>query len=369
MAKTLTIAFPAKFQIHARFAMTLLEVLDTLRTCQNEWTVKPKYLLGKSNLSHARSVLVTEWYETAGEEDGFFFIDTDHTFTADDILRVIGLEGDLNAGIYCNRAREPTCFPLDGGFSNQAENIKLKYAATGFLFFRKKALVAIHEWMKKEEGLDRVMISDYKDHIESRTIPFFHAVLEPPRASDGKRFWLGEDYSFSYRAIQAGLSIRGCISHTLGHEIPYVVFNDKPRRSPVLWTQNTITVYCGNTAPDPSLLVECSLLTTKGYQVVVFSTVATPSNNPSLHMSRYEEFLPNDHFNRLVLWGSEQLAILPHIQKLDRTYMVLTTQIYMVPTLIQSVAKVVVLNESVLHMYTSLLPSEKLSCSSISTLF
>jgi hypothetical protein len=93
--KTLTIAFPAKFQIHARFAMTLLEVLDTLRTCQNEWVVKSKYLLGKSNLSHARSVLVTEWYETAEEDDGFFFIDTDHTFTADDIVRDNLYTGDI----------------------------------------------------------------------------------------------------------------------------------------------------------------------------------------------------------------------------------------------------------------------------------
>jgi len=367
--KTLTIAFPAKFQIHARFAMTLLEVVDALRTCQNEWTIKTKYLLGKSNLSHARSVLVTEWYETAEDEDGFFFIDTDHTFTADDVLRVVGLEGDLNAGIYCNRAKEPTCFPLDGGFSNQAENIRLKYAATGFLFFRKKALVRIHTWMKETEGLDRVMISDFKDHIESRVIPFFHAVLEPPRESDGKRFWLGEDYSFSYRAIQAGLTIRGCISHTLGHEIPYVMFNDKQRRAPVLWTQNTISVYCGNTAPDTALLVECSLLTTKGYQVVLFSNTATPSTNPSLHMTRYEEFVPVDQFHRLILWGSDHLSLLPQIHKLEHTYIVLTTQALLIPTLIYKVAKVLLPEESMRSIYTSLLPPEKLSCSSISTLF
>jgi len=366
--KTLTLAFPAKFQIHARFAMTLLEVVDTLRTCQSEWTIKTKYLLGKSNLSHARSVLVTEWYETAAEEDGFFFIDTDHTFTADDILRVVGLEGDLNAGIYCNRSKDPTCFPLDGGFSNQAENIRLKYAATGFLFFRKKALDAIHTWMKQTEGLDRVMISDFKDHIESRVIPFFHAVLEPPRESDGKRFWLGEDYSFSYRAIQAGLKIRGCISHTLGHEIPYVVFNDKQRREPVLWTQNTISVYCGNTAPDPALLVECSLLTTKGYQVVLFSNTATPSTNASIHMHRYEEFVPADQFHRLILWGSEHLSLLSHIQKLGNTYLVLTKQVLLVPTLIYNVAKVIIPNQSMMYMYTPLLPPEKISCESISSL-
>jgi hypothetical protein len=168
--KTLTIAFPAKFQIHARFAMILMDVVEKLKVCQNEWFIKTKYILGKSNLSHARSVLVTEWYESASDEDGFFFIDTDHTFTEEDILRVIRQDGDLNAGIYCNRSRDPTCFPLAGGFDEKAENIPLKYAATGFLFFRKKALVQIHEWMKLHEGLDRIMISDFPDHIESRII-------------------------------------------------------------------------------------------------------------------------------------------------------------------------------------------------------
>jgi hypothetical protein len=357
--KTLTIAFPAKFQIHARFAMILLDVVEKLRNCQTEWIIKTKYLLGKSNLSHARSVLVTEWFETSTDEDGFFFIDTDHTFTEEDILRVIGLEGDLNAGIYCNRSKDPTCFPLDPNFTDLAENIHLKYAATGFLFFRKKALLCIHEWMKINEGLDRVMISDYQDNIESRIIPFFHAVIEPPRASDGKRFWLGEDYSFSYRAFHAGLKIRGCISNTLGHEIPYVVFNDKPRRSPVQWLPMTVAIYCGNQTIGTDLLNQCRELVIKGYQIVLYSK-ETKCNDRNIYMKRYEEFHITDLFTNLVMWDIEDISYINTIQAIENTYIMLNKRLTSLPISVMKAKMLLFSDETLKLIYNTLLPAEKL---------
>jgi hypothetical protein len=312
--KTLTIAFPAKFQIHARFAMTLIEVVDKLRESQTEWKVKVKYILGKSNLSHARSVMTTEWYEEAKDEDGFFFIDADHTFTAEDILRVIGLEGDLNCGIYSNRNRDPVCYPLDGGFSDAAENIPLRFAATGFLFFRKSALVKIHTWMKEKEGLDRVVISDFPGSIEQRTIPFFHSIMEPPRA-DGKRFWLGEDFSFSWRAIEAGLKIRGCFTYTLGHEIPYVVFPDKPRRGPRTWHPAVFTLYCGNqTIQEETVKSICSIPLQQGRPIIVYCSNSKPFEDSRLQWKRYEEFQAHDTFGTFFIYGTEpyqQIAPIP----------------------------------------------------------
>jgi hypothetical protein len=366
--KTLTIAFPAKFQIHARFAMTLMDVIQTLQSCQSEWIVKTKYILGKSNLSHARSVLLTEWYETAQEEDGFFFIDTDHTFTEEDILRVIRQKGDLNAGIYCNRAKEPTCFPLAGRFDDAVENIPLKYAATGFLFFTKKAVIQIHEWMKKYEDLDRVIISDYSDHIESRTIPFFHAVLEPPRASDGKRFWLGEDFSFSYRALQAGLTIRGCISHTLGHEIPYVVFNDKPRRGPVKWLYPVVVVYCGNQSLDPNLLNQCRELAAKGRNCILYSKETSAPTEQGIILKRYEEFFPQDQFSTLIVWGTEALHCLTAIQPTVNLHIMIEKEIHSVPTILQNAKTLIFPNEKLRTFYTSLVPYERTFIGSLHTL-
>jgi hypothetical protein len=316
---TLTIAFPAKFQIHARFAMTLIEVVERLREIQSDWKIRTHYILGKSNLSHARSVLVTEWYEGAADNDGFFFIDTDHTFTAEDILRVVRQDGDLNAGVYCNRGKDPTCFPEGGVWPDQVDNIPLKFAATGFLFFRKSALVRIHEWMKNHEKLNRVTISDYPGHVEQRTIPFFHSIMEPPKP-DGKVFWLGEDFSFSWRAIQAGLKIRGCITYTLGHEIPYVVFNDKPRRGPRMWLPTVFVVYAGNLVVSETEVEDvCKVALDRANSIVVFSGNRTGFRNPRLHHKRYEEFNPQDQFGTLFLWGTENfgnLAQTPQIKEL-----------------------------------------------------
>ena len=127
----LTIAFPAKFQINARFAMNLLESMESLRS-KSRYIVKVKYLLGKSNLSHARSIMLTEWYDNSKKNDLFMFIDSDQTFTYEDILRVIEQKGDLRAGIYANRASMPTSLPEGDGFIS-AENNPLLFAATGFL--------------------------------------------------------------------------------------------------------------------------------------------------------------------------------------------------------------------------------------------
>lgn len=339
---TLTIAFPAKFQIHARFAMTLIQVVEELRQIQSEWTIKTHYILGKSNLSHARSVLVTEWYEQAADNDGFFFIDTDHTFTAEDILRVVRQDGDLNTGVYCNRSRDPTCFPEGGVWPDQVDNIPLKFAATGFLFFRKTALTRIHEWMKEHEKLDRVVISDFPGHIEQRTIPFFHSIMEPPRA-DGKVFWLGEDFSFSWRAGQAGLKIRGCITHTLGHEIPYVVFNDKPRRSPRMWMPNIFIIYAGaQKVSEEDITAVCKKPLEQGAPIIIFSGNTTGFSNPRLIHKRYEEFNAADHFGCLFLWGTDTFQSIAATQQFNTLYVYMDKKTESIPVMTMKAKQVFV---------------------------
>jgi hypothetical protein len=351
---TLTIAFPAKFQIHARFAMTLISVLEKLRECQKEWIVKTHYILGKSNLSHARSVITTEWYETAADDDGFFFIDTDHTFTAEDILRVIGQEGDLNCGIYCNRAKEPVCYPLDGNFGEMVDNIPLKYAATGFLFFRKSTLVKIHETMKIHEGLDRIVISDFPGHIEQRTIPFFHSIIEPPR-QDGKRFWLGEDFSFSWRAINAGLKIRGCITYTLGHEIPYIVSYDKQRRAPRTWHPQIFVIYAGNTT-IPNLDF-CKPILDRGSFVVVFSASTGVHEDKRITLRRYEEFHSSDTFSQFMLWGNEGFQAIPTMPLPGTLYAYLDKKADSMPALLLKSKMVFVETQDLYQHYKSLFPT------------
>ena len=323
----LTIAFPAKFQIHARFAMNLYEALEGVKS-KSGYIVKLTYMLGKSNLSHARSVLVTEWYDSSKPGDLFMFIDTDHSFFDEDILRVIRLKGDLRAGVYCNRAGMNTSLPTGGVFTT-AENQSLEFAATGFLCFSYEACAKIHESMKRIENLDRVTISDNVP-VEDGCIPFFHPLIDR-LSNNGKQYWLGEDFSFSLRAKRAGLHISGAIMYTLGHEIPYVKFYDKPIRGPQQWSDKSIVFYCGNSrvrfSPNDTMLggsEQAIVFISKefvnlGFNVSVYGNVE-PGIYNKVEYKRHEEFVVNDKFNIIILWRGFGLQALPYLESAKQVF-------------------------------------------------
>jgi hypothetical protein len=355
--KTLTFGFLSKFQVHTRFMMCLIEVVEELKKIQTEWDPKIKMIMGKSHLGHGRSVIVTEWYDdpSTGDEDGFFFLDADHTFTTEDILRVIRQEGDLNAGIYVNYHGDPTCYPLNGSFSEEAENIPLAAAATGFLFFQKKAATRIHDWMKGVEGVDRVVINDFPDNVESRVIPFFKDVLE--QISDGRSFWRGEDTSFSYRAIRAGLKIRGCVTYSLGHEIPKVFFNTKPRRAPKIWGADEVVIYCGGKNVEaPELFTLVDSIKNSGLKVKVYSSLVRGEE-----FKRHEEFLVYDTFSNLILWGSDMLVTLDSLQSVENTVMYIEKRVDKIPVKFLQLKKIIFASQELANHFSGILSPEKYS--------
>jgi hypothetical protein len=317
---SLTIAFPAKIQIHARFAMNLLEAMDGLKA-KSGYDVRVKYLLGKSNLSHARSVMLTEWYDASKKGDLFMFIDADHSFFDEDILRVIRQKGDLRAGVYCNRAGNNTSIPINGQFLT-AENAPLLFAATGFLCITYEACQTIHTYMQQREGLDRVTISDGVP-VEDACIPYFHPLIDT-LSNNGKKYWLGEDFSFSLRARKAGLSIVGAIIHTLGHEIPYVSFYNKPLRPPQAWSANSIVYYCGNSrlrfgpndialgGSEQAVVYLSTTFAQQGYNVTVYGNVE-PGTKDGVSYLRHEEFVHQDKFSTIILWRRYGLEALPRL--------------------------------------------------------
>ena len=322
-----TIAFPAKFQINARFAMNLLEAMDILRA-KSGYTVKVKYLIGKSNLSHARSIMVTDWYDNSKTGDLFMFIDTDQTFLPEDILRVIGQKGDLRAGIYANRASQPTSM-AEGETFNSAENNPLLFAATGFLCFTYEAVEILHAYMKKTEKLDRVVISDGVP-MEDNCIPFFNPIIEDIN-KNGKTYWLGEDFSFSLRARRAGLKINGAIIHTLGHEMPFIVNYNKPIRQSANWDKSSIVYYCGNSrvrfsptdkslgGSEQAVVFLSAELVKQGYRVTVYGNVI-PCLHEGVRYLRQEEFNVKDKFNIIILWRRFGLEALGPIEFANAVY-------------------------------------------------
>ena len=158
--------------------------------------------------------------------------------------------------------------------------------------------------------------------------------MEPPKP-DGKVFWLGEDFSFSWRAGQAGLKIRGCITHTLGHEIPYVVFNDKPRRAPRMWMPNVFVVYAGNQViAEKDVEDVCHAAVESGRSVVVFSGNRSGYSNPCIQHKRYEEFHPQDQFGTLFLWGTNTFNSINPTQQIQNLYVYIEKRVDSIPMIV-----------------------------------
>ena len=223
--KLLTIAIPCKGTIQSRFSLCLLNVANQIHSLTG-YTPVIRFLIGKSNIVHARSILVTEWYDKADETDLFLFLDSDQTFTVEDILTSMKQEGDVVAGVYVNGAGYPTCYPLHTKLFKEGKDNRLLYAGCGFMLIRKSILPRIVARMEKE-GPTRFAISRDSPG-ESSVIPFFQPKLLPisemSTEATPKGDWLGEDYSFCWRVRDAGGTITAMFSHTLGHEIPQVSF-------------------------------------------------------------------------------------------------------------------------------------------------
>jgi len=304
----LTIGVPAKYQVNARFTQNLIDSVEGLRT--SGLIVKVKFLIGKSNLAHARSIMLTEWYDNSTSQDTYMFIDSDQTFSESDILRVLNLKGDLKAGIYANRSLQPTSISDKESFQT-AENIPLLFAGTGFLAIKYESVKQIHSYMKKSEQLDRVIISD-NIPVEDNCIPFFNPIISDIH-NNQKNYWLGEDYSFSMRARNAGLKITGALIHTLGHELPYIVNYNKPIRGPTTWPSKSIVYYCGNSrvkfspedkhlgGSEQAVVHLSEELVKRQYKVTVYGNIEPCSKNGVTYL-RHEEFNVKDNFNIIILW-------------------------------------------------------------------
>ena len=315
----LTIGYIAKHQVNVRFMECLMNALAQIQ----ELKPKLKSVIGKSNIVHARSMIVTDWYVNADENDLFLFIDSDQTFTANDIKQVVNLNGDLRAGLYANRNQKPTSQLISS--TTEMYNVDLLYAATGFLCFTKNALQKIHAYMKTSEQIDTVTISDNVPG-EQAVIPFFHPVFEKRGL---KTYWLGEDFSFSYRARMANLTIKGAYLPTLGHEIPFIVYTKSPVK---VWPKKTIAYYCGNSrstfgpemqslgGSEQGVIFLSNEFAKKGYKVTIFGNVNECKTTDAVEYKSFNEFNTDDTFDTVILWRRYGLEVLPRIKNANKIF-------------------------------------------------
>lgn len=226
--KNLTIAIPSKLHINAS---TVTSIMTSCLRNIGEYAVNVSLLTGKSNIIHARSILLTRWYDqSTSDDDLFLFLDSDQTFNKLDIEALINLNSDVACGVYVNSQGSPNCYPEDHisfySMDSTNRNINLLYGATGFMLIRKPVLHKIIQYLKDKQyssssGDIRFWISSQENNI----IPFFRTQIIESELNPGtQKEWLGEDYSFCWLVRQVGGTIKGYLSTTIGHEVSQIKY-------------------------------------------------------------------------------------------------------------------------------------------------
>lgn len=196
---------------------------------------------GQSDLPKSRSQQTSDWYERSKVGDIFFFIDSDQTFTLQDVKRATDLleTHDLVCGIYSRKNGTPACEPVDAiSFFRNREG-PILFGATGFMAV-------------KYSTFQKIVETEYKLKVNmgvgKKSYPFF---LERIVEIDGvgSNLWLSEDFTFCWLVRKLGMSVYGFLSPTIGHIIPDTRFVELPQINNAKDTK-AITVLCFGNAGD-----------------------------------------------------------------------------------------------------------------------
>ncbi len=165
---------------------------------------------GNSAIDAARNQLASD-----ALHDGFesiFFVDSDIGFDPIDALRLLARPEPVVSGVYAVKGRRAFASTFADGidavvFGAHAFGLyPLKYAATGFLRIKASVL------RRMIEALDLPLCNT---HWGRGVWPFFQPSVVP--RGDGGRQYLGEDWAFSHRLAQIGVTPMADTSIRLWH--------------------------------------------------------------------------------------------------------------------------------------------------------
>lgn len=330
----ITIITPTRRELHASYVMSLLQAFSGMGGDRNRtgYTLGFRTLAGKSNIHHARSIAVSNWYDSAQPEDLMLFIDSDHTYDTSDILKAIERReitgADIICGVYSNSAgTRPNVYPKNPKEFMSGGDDEVWYGGTGFMLISKPILDLVRAQLKEEIGHDRIWISDADG--ERDVIPFFHSrFVENELSSENKAIvWLGEDYSFCLRVRDAGGTIRAFLSRTIGHDTTSIKYFYPDNYTNKIWDKDTLVYFCGQSrmpfSPNTEGLggseqavVELAKRfnrSGKWKEVHVFGNVIKGTYG-GVHYRPLEEFDIDNTFGDIILWRGFGNTILPQVK-------------------------------------------------------
>lgn len=377
----LTIVTPTRKELHATNVMSLLQTFGGMNSPQNKtgYQLSFRTLAGKSNIHHSRSIATSNWYDSASDNDLMLFIDSDHTYSVDDIISAINkfknTDADVVCGVYSNSAgTRPNVYPKEPAAFMEGKSDEVWYGGTGFMLISKPILTKIKEQLKEEIGTERVWISDTDG--ERNVIPFFKSLFINNELDPNSDLitWLGEDYSFCTRIRRVGGVIRAFVSRTIGHDTTQIKYFFPDNYITKTWDQDTLVYYCGNSmvkfsprskdlgGSEQAAVETAKRLKRSGIwkEVYVYGNVFPGVYDGVVYRS-FEEFDVNNKFDDIILWRAWGARSLPQI-KANRVFIDLHDNTYpqfLPPELISSkVSKIFVKSKTHAGLFPQI-PEEK----------
>lgn len=205
--KKLFIGLPAyDFKISVKMAIALAEFC--VKAQQHGVSIQMSNVSGCSVVSRVRNIIVNEFLESEAEH--LLMIDSDMTFNADDIFRMLAWSQTkpIVAGVGVARKKEKVYFSsLDQDEDNniimdRMGLVKVKRVGTGFIMIQRKVFEVMRdahpEWKYMDQNTGKMLQS------------FFDFKSTP----DG---YIGEDYVFCDRAHEHGFTAWVDPTIKLGH--------------------------------------------------------------------------------------------------------------------------------------------------------
>lgn len=302
--KTLRICIVAKTDIRTYTVASLLSILGSK---VDEYIIETVLSPSQSDIAKARSEQIHAWYKTSKKGDLFLFIDSDQTFTIQDIAKSISLiktGSDIVCGAYSRADGTITVEPKNQGKFIRERQGELYYGATGFMMVSREILEKIAGYL----GNKTVRSSN-----KVKVIPFFYCRIVKDDFSK-ESLWLGEDYSFCWLCRQVGGVITGYISPSIGHILNQTKFVEIPEHK--VWNDKSVAIYCGKTLEkwsgkkietgiggSESAVIRLSQhWVKKGYEVVVYCHCDEKETYNGVTYLPYDDMSTIDEFNILILW-------------------------------------------------------------------
>jgi hypothetical protein len=205
--KKLFIGLPAyDFKVSVKMAISLAEFC--VKAQQHGVSIQMSNVSGCSVVSRVRNIIVNEFLESEAEH--LLMIDSDMTFNADDIFRMLAWSQTkpIVAGVGVARKKEKVYFSsLDQDEDNniimdRMGLVKVKRVGTGFIMIQRKVFEVMRdahpEWKYMDQNTGKMLQS------------FFDFKSTP----DG---YVGEDYVFCDRAHEHGFTAWVDPTIKLGH--------------------------------------------------------------------------------------------------------------------------------------------------------